>query len=152
MARVSKSADSSTDRLSSPLSMSSSTAATIRSYSSSVSTVLTTVRFAKRASMCIMMAQTCPRLFECIRTEMEQGSPEGDHAKTGFCEPAQKPQTGEPYERPPLYRIRCTQEDRQLLREDCRRDDRGGKQAGGDAPGTAPVGRETAGAAARRGG
>src|ERR1035437_2413827 len=68
------------------------------------------------------------RLFECIRTEMEQGSPEGYNAKTGFCEPAQKPQTGEPYERQPLYRIRCTQEDRQLLREDCRRDDRGGKQ------------------------
>ncbi|HXB67942.1 MAG TPA: hypothetical protein VNY05_06850, partial [Candidatus Acidoferrales bacterium] len=37
---------------------------------------------------------------------MKKGSPEGYNvAETGFCEPAQKPQTGEPNERNPLYRI-----------------------------------------------
>jgi hypothetical protein len=50
------------------------------------------------------------RLFECIRAEMKKGSPEGYNAETGLAEPAQKPQTGEPHEREPLYRIRCAQE------------------------------------------
>jgi hypothetical protein len=50
------------------------------------------------------------RLFECIRAEMKKGSPEGYNAETGLVEPAQKPHTGEPHERKPLYRIRCTQE------------------------------------------
>src|SRR5215831_7739285 len=48
-------------------------------------------------------------LFECIRTEMRKGSPEGYNAENGYSQPARKPQTGEPYERQPLYRIRCTQ-------------------------------------------
>src|SRR6516164_5326501 len=65
------------------------------------------------------------KLFECIRTEMRKGSPEGYNAENGYSQPARKPQTGEPYERQPLYRIRCTQEKYQLLREDCRRDHRG---------------------------
>jgi hypothetical protein len=63
------------------------------------------------------------RLFECIRAVMEKGSPEGYDAETGFAEPAQKPQAGEPNERHSLYRIRCAQEKRQLLREDRRRSD-----------------------------
>jgi hypothetical protein len=41
---------------------------------------------------------------------MKKGSPEGYNAETGLVEPAQKPQTGEPHERQPLYRIRCAQE------------------------------------------
>jgi hypothetical protein len=80
------------------------------------------------------------RLFECIRTEMEKGSPEGYNAETGLREPAQKPQTGEPHERQPLYWIRCPQEKRQLLREDRRRSDRRGKQTAGDAPSASRVG------------
>src|SRR5215472_4887327 len=48
------------------------------------------------------------KLFECIRTEMRKGSPEGYNAENGRSEPARKPQTGEPYERQPLYRIRWT--------------------------------------------
>src|ERR1035438_7608420 len=46
---VSRSADSSGHKRSSPLSINCSTAATIRSYSSSVSMALTTMRFASRA-------------------------------------------------------------------------------------------------------
>src|SRR5262250_1034361 len=92
------------------------------------------------------------KLFECIRTEMRKGSPEGYNAENGYSQPARKPQTGEPYERQPLYRIRCTQEKYQLLREDCRRDHRGRRHAASDAPGATRVGRETAGAVARRDG
>jgi hypothetical protein len=44
-------------------------------------------------------------LFECISMETK-GSPEGYNAETGFCEPAQKPQSGEPNEHQSLYRIR----------------------------------------------
>src|SRR5262252_8387017 len=50
------------------------------------------------------------KLFECIRTEIRKGSPEGYNAENGYSQPARKPQTGEPYECQPLYRIRCTQE------------------------------------------
>src|ERR1035437_9362595 len=82
------------------------------------------------------------RLFECIRTEMEQGSPEGYNAKTGFSEPAQKPQTGEPYEHQSLYRIGRSQEKHQLLREDRRRTDFRGRQIAGDVPSAAGVGTE----------
>src|SRR5215471_9399313 len=89
-------------------------------------------------------------MFECIRTEMKKGSPEGYNAKNGYSQPARKPQTGEPNERQPLYRIRCTQEKYQLLREDCRRDHRGRRHAASDAPGATGVGREAAGAVARR--
>src|ERR1019366_5547650 len=85
-------------------------------------------------------------LFECIRPEMTKGSPEGYNAETGSEQPAQKPQTGEPNERQPLYRIRCTQEKRQLLRQAGRRADCRGKQVASDARRTAPVGRETSGA------
>jgi hypothetical protein len=74
-------------------------------------------------SSVVMSAKRTPRyvaphitLFECIRAEMRKGSPEGYNAETGLLEPAQKPQTGEPHERKPLYRIRCTQENHQLLR------------------------------------
>src|SRR5262249_13379007 len=74
-------------------------------------------------------------MFECIRTEMKKGSPEGYNAENGYSQPARKPETGEPNERQPLYRIRCTQEKYQLLREDCRRDHRGRKHAASDAPG-----------------
>ena len=56
-------------------------------------------------------------LFECIRAEMKKGSPEGYNAETASPEAAQEPQTGEPNERYSLYRIRCSQEKRQLLRE-----------------------------------
>ena len=49
-------------------------------------------------------------MFECIRTEMKKGSPEGYNAENGYSQPARKPETGEPNERQPLYRIRCTQE------------------------------------------
>jgi hypothetical protein len=41
---------------------------------------------------------------------MKKGSPEGYNAETGLAQPAQKPHTGEPLERQPLYRIRCAQE------------------------------------------
>src|SRR5215831_14004598 len=92
------------------------------------------------------------KLFECIRTEMRKGSPEGYNAENGYSQPARKPQTGEPYERQPLYRIRCTQEKYQLLREDCRRDHRGRRHAASDAPGATGVGTEAAGAVARRDG
>src|SRR5215467_8952865 len=74
-------------------------------------------------------------MFECIRTEMKKGSPEGYNAENGYSQPARKPETGEPNERQPLYRIRCTQEKYQLLREDCRRDHRGRKHAASDASG-----------------
>src|ERR1035441_2092574 len=67
-------------------------------------------------------------LFECIRTEMAKGSPEGYNAETGLQEPAQKPKPGEPNERQPLYRIRCTQEKYQLLRKVSRRKDCRGRQ------------------------
>src|SRR6516225_8368976 len=92
------------------------------------------------------------KLFECIRTEMRKGSPEGYNAENGYSQPARKPQTGEPYERQPLYRIRCTQEKCQLLREGRRRDHRGRRHAASDAPGATGVGREAAGAVARRDG
>src|SRR5215471_14059036 len=92
------------------------------------------------------------KLFECIRTEMRKGSPEGYNAENGYSQPARKPQTGEPYERQPLYRIRCTQEKYQLLRENRRRDHRGRRPAASDAPGATGVGREAAGAVARRDG
>src|ERR1035441_10672784 len=73
-------------------------------------------------------------VFECIRPQMKKGSPEGYNAAEGdFPEPPQKPQTGEPNERQPLYRIRCTQEKRELLREDRRRADCRGRQAASDA-------------------
>src|ERR1022692_4908279 len=88
-------------------------------------------------------------LFECIRPEMTKGSPEGYNAETGSEQPAQKPQTGEPNERQPLYRIGCTQEKRQLLRQAGRRADCRGKQVASDARRTAPVGGETSGAVAR---
>src|SRR5215467_6693816 len=83
---------------------------------------------------------------------MRKGSPEGYNAENGYSQPTRKPQTGEPYERQPLYRIRCTQEKYQLLREDCRRDHRGRKHAASDAPGATGVGTEAAGAVARRDG
>src|SRR5215471_7248840 len=79
-------------------------------------------------------AQPADTPVQCIRTEMRKGSPEGYNAENGCSEPARKPQTGEPYERQPLYRIRCTQEKYQLLREDRRRDHRGRKHAASDAP------------------
>src|SRR5215472_4514107 len=41
---------------------------------------------------------------------MRKGSPEGYNAEKGYSQPARRPQTGEPNERQPLYRIRCTQE------------------------------------------
>jgi len=72
------------------------------------------------------------RLFECIRAEMEKGSPERYNFNAGLAEPAQKGQTGEPNDHQSLYRIRCTQEKRQLLREDRRRADRRRRQAAGD--------------------
>src|SRR5215831_9845018 len=90
--------------------------------------------------------------MECIRTEMKKGSPEGYNAENGYSQPARKPQTGEPYERQPLYRIRCTQEKYQLLREGRRRDHCGRRHAASDAPGATGVGREAAGAVARRDG
>src|ERR1017187_8052966 len=80
---------------------------------------------------------------------MTKGSPEGYNAETGSELPAQKPQTGEPNERQPLYRIRCTQEKHQLLRKDRRRADCRGRQAASDARRTAAVGREASGAVAR---
>src|ERR1017187_3151752 len=92
------------------------------------------------------------RLFECIRAQMEKGSPEGYNAETGSQQPAQKPQTGEPNERQPLYRIRCPQEKRQLLRQRRRWADFRRRQAAGDAPGAAAVGPEAPGTMARRDG
>src|SRR5215469_5130420 len=83
---------------------------------------------------------------------MRKGSPEGYNAENGYSQPARKPQTGEPYERQPLYRIRCTQEKYQLLRENRRRDHRGRRPAASDAPGATGVGRDAAGAVARRDG
>ena len=41
---------------------------------------------------------------------MKKGSPEGYNAETGYVEPAQKPQTGEPQEHQSLYRIGRSQE------------------------------------------
>src|SRR4051794_26219372 len=80
-------------------------------------------------------------LFECISMELS-GSPAGYNAETGFCEPAQKPQSGEPYEHPTLYRIRRSQEKHQLLRQECRRkDDRRG-QRGGDPRSASRMGAE----------
>src|ERR1022692_2090898 len=63
---------------------------------------------------------------------MTKGSPEEyNAAETGSSQPAQKPQTGEPNERKPLYRIRRPQEKYQLLRESRRRNHpRGGHTAG----------------------
>src|ERR1700684_4256067 len=84
-------------------------------------------------------------LFECIRTEMRKGSPEGYNAETGFCEPAQKPQPGEPNEHQSLYRIRRSQEKCQLLCEDSRRKDRRGGHAESHARKVAPVGAKAAG-------
>ena len=52
---------------------------------------------------------------------MKKGSPEGYNAEAAFAGAAQKPQTGEPNERYSLYRIRCSQEECQLLRQRCRR-------------------------------
>src|SRR6516165_7139854 len=92
------------------------------------------------------------KLFECMRTEMRKGSPEGYNAENGYSQPGRKPHTGETYERQPLYRIRCTQEKYQLLREDCRWDHRGRRHAASDAPGDTGVGREAAGAVALRDG
>src|SRR5215469_4716267 len=63
------------------------------------------------------------KLFECIRAEMKKGSPEGYNTETAFPEAAQKLQTGEPNDRYTLYRIRCSQEKRQLLRERWRRNE-----------------------------
>src|SRR5215469_2735842 len=80
---------------------------------------------------------------------MRKGSPEGYNAENGYSQPARKPQTGEPNERQPLYRIRCTQEKYQLLREGRRRNHRGRRHAASDAPSGTGVGRETAGAVAR---
>src|SRR5215471_13264136 len=88
-------------------------------------------------------------LFECIRTEMRKGSPEGYNAEKGYSQPARRPQTGEPNERQPLYPIRCTQEKYQLLREGRRRNHRGRRHAASDAPSGTGGGRETAGAVAR---
>src|SRR5215468_9513920 len=92
------------------------------------------------------------KLFECIRTEMRKGPPEGYNAENGYSQSARKPETGEPNERQPLYRIRCTQEKYQLLREGRRRNHRGRRHAASDAPGATGVGREAAGAVARRDG
>src|SRR6516164_159648 len=83
---------------------------------------------------------------------MRKGSPEGYNTENGYSQPARKPQTGEPNERQPLYRIRCTREKYQLLREDRRRNHRGRRHAASDAPGATGVGREAAGAVARRDG
>src|ERR1035437_6800840 len=53
---------------------------------------------------------------------MTKGSPEEYNAsETGSAQPAQKPQTGEPNERKPLYRIRCQKKKHQPLRKTRRR-------------------------------
>src|ERR1039457_2644414 len=83
---------------------------------------------------------------------MKKGSPEGYNAENGSEQPAQKPQTGEPNERQPLYRIRCPQEKRQLLRQRRRRADFRRGQAASNAPSAAAVGPEAPGAMARRDG
>src|ERR1022692_2857006 len=88
-------------------------------------------------------------LFECISMVLQSGSPEGYNAETGFCEPAQKPQSGEPYEHHTLYRIRRSQEKHQLLRQDCRRQDHRRGQTAGHAPSAAGVGTEAHGTLAR---
>jgi hypothetical protein len=60
---------------------------------------------------------------------MKKGSPEEYNApETGLREPAQKPHSGETHERQPPYRIRCTQEKHQILRQAGRRKDRRGRQ------------------------
>src|ERR1035438_831647 len=88
-------------------------------------------------------------LFECI-SMARSGSPEGLYnAETGFCEPAQKPQSGEPNEHQSLYRIRRSQEKHQLLRQDCRRNDHRGGQTAGYTPSAAGVGAEAHGSLAR---
>src|SRR6516162_820799 len=114
--------------------------------------ITTSTQCVRRLSDSQRNRSTLHKLFECIRTEMRKGSPEGYNAENGYSQPARKPETGEPYERQPLYRIRCTQEKYQLLREDCRRDHRGRRHATSEAPGATGVGRETAGAVARRDG
>src|SRR5215472_1873979 len=114
--------------------------------------ITTSTRCVRRLSDSQRNRSMLHKLFECIRTEMRKGSPEGYNAENGYSQPARKPQTGEPYERQPLYRIRCTQEKYQLLREDCRRDHRGRRHAASDAPGATGVGTEAAGAVARRDG
>src|ERR1017187_9916321 len=91
-------------------------------------------------------------LFECISMALLSGSPEGYNAETGLCEPAQKPQSGEPNEHQTLYRIRRSQEKHQLLRQDRRRQDHRGRQTAGYAPGAAGVGAEAHGTLARRDG
>src|SRR5215469_9002654 len=83
---------------------------------------------------------------------MRKGSPKGYNAEAGYSGPARKPKTGEPNERQPLYRIRCTKKNGQLLREDRGRDHRGRRHAASDAAGATTVGREAAGAMARRDG
>src|ERR1017187_5795348 len=88
-------------------------------------------------------------LFECISMVLQSGSPEGYNAETGFCEPAQKPQSGEPYEHQTLYRIRRSQEKHQLLRQDRRRQDHRRGQTAGHAPGAAGMGAEAHGTLAR---
>src|SRR6516165_1086102 len=80
---------------------------------------------------------------------MKKGSPEGYNAETASPEAAQKPKTGEPNDRYTLYRIRCSQEKRQLLRERCHRDDCRGRQAVGDARGAAAMGWKAQRAVAR---
>src|SRR6516225_2040207 len=81
---------------------------------------------------------------------MKKGSPEGYNAETGLGQPAQKPHTGEPHERQPLYRIRCAQEKHQLLRQDGRRPDCRRRQTASDPRCAAAVGRETSGTMAWR--
>src|SRR5215468_6207548 len=114
--------------------------------------ITTSIQCVRRLSDSRRNRSMLHKLFECIRTEMKKGSPEGYNAENGYSQPARKPETGEPNERQPLYRIRCTQEKYQLLREDCRRDHRGRKHAASDAPGATGVGTEAAGAVARRDG
>src|ERR1035437_962259 len=80
---------------------------------------------------------------------MMKDSPEGYNAENGFSEPAQKPQTGEPYERKPLYRIRRPQEKHQLLRENGRRNHPRRRQTAAEAPDPARVGEQTHRALAR---
>src|SRR5215472_13287397 len=109
----------------------------IRRVNWSITTSTQCVRRAQRSQRNRSMLH---RLFECIRAEMKKGSPEGYNAETALREAAQRPQTGEPHECYPLYRIRRSQEKRQLLREGCCREDHRGGQAAGDVPGTAAVG------------
>src|ERR1035437_5600733 len=87
-------------------------------------------------------------LFECISMVLS-GSPEGYNAENGFCEPAQKPQSGESNEHQTLYRIRRSQEKHQLLRQDRRRQDHRRGQTAGHAPGAAGMGAEAHGTLAR---